>query len=137
MWPGGCAHGVLLSFFVHRSLWKAVLDLFADAMSMVGNKKPPSAQLLYEGCALVCFISQAPTRRPTTSIPDVIIVPDGSLRTGQTSNPAAAGLSRRPTSGVVVDAGDRCHDACMATDSAEESAPAPPVVISISPMAHF
>src|ERR1700722_15207865 len=33
------------------SLWKVVGDLFADLTSMVGNKKPPSAQQLHEGCA--------------------------------------------------------------------------------------
>jgi hypothetical protein len=48
--------------------------------------------------------------------------------------PMVAGPRR---SGVVAAAGDRCDDACMATDSAEEAQPAPPVVINISPMAHF
>jgi hypothetical protein len=31
----------------------------------------------------------------------------------------------------------RCHDACMATDSAEDAERTPPVVLNISPMAHF
>jgi hypothetical protein len=48
--------------------------------------------------------------------------------------PVDAGPRR---SGVVVTAADRCHDACMATDSAEEAPTTPPVVINISPMAHF
>ena len=50
--------------------------LFTLGVSLVGKKKPPSAQLLHEGCALVLdsfkcrSASQAPTRRPiTTSIP--------------------------------------------------------------------
>lgn len=95
-----------------------------------GQQKTPVSSLLHEGCALVYLISQAPTRRPTTSVPEVIIALDGSLRTGQTSNPGGCGA-------LGIAASDRCHDACMATDPAEEPETAPPVVINISPMAHF
>src|ERR1700744_3934561 len=62
------------------------------------NKKPPPAQRLHEGCALVLesVISQAPTRRPsTTSISRLFITLDGSLRTGQQSNLASQVSHRR------------------------------------------
>jgi hypothetical protein len=36
-----------------------------------------------------------------------------------------------------IGAGDRCDDAEVATGSSEQTSPAPPVVIKVSPMAHF
>src|SRR6202012_2252206 len=118
------------------SLWKVVGDLFADLTSMVGNKKPPSAQQPHEGCASVDLISQAPTRmRITTSFPEVFIAP--RRQPPYWSNVKSSRLPAPRRSGVAVVARYRCRDACMATDSAEEDQSSTPVVISISPMAHF
>jgi hypothetical protein len=36
-----------------------------------------------------------------------------------------------------IEAGDRCDDAGVATGSSEQTSPASPVVIKVSPMAHF
>jgi hypothetical protein len=100
---------------------------------LAGNKKPPSAQQLHEGCALV-WLDQSGTNaqadyyelsrsvhRPTT-VASVLVnrqIPVTGRLSGETQ------------------VGRRCHDACMAGDSPQEAAPTPPVVISISPMAHF
>jgi hypothetical protein len=75
--------------------------------------------------AIPAWASQPPTRRPiTTSISRLSITFDGSLRTGQTSNPGCWGRWVG------------CHDAQVVTDSSD-TPPTPPVVINISPMAHF
>jgi Bacterial PH domain len=100
---------------------------------LAGNKKPPSAQQLHEGCALV-WLDQSGTNaqadyyelskslhRPTTVA--VVLV--------KRQIPATAGLSG------ATQVRRRCHDACMAGDSPQEAAPASPVVITISPMAHI
>jgi hypothetical protein len=100
---------------------------------LAGNKKPPSAQQLHEGCALV-WLDQSGTNaqadyyelsksvhRPTT-VAAVLV---------KRQIPVAARFSG------ATQVRARCHDACMATDSTQDAAPAPPVVITISQMAHF
>jgi hypothetical protein len=105
--------------------------------------------------AIPAWASQQPTRRPiTTSISRLSITHDGSLRTGQTSNPSGERTSRavstpsddagcaQPEIGAPPACGGEsggwtgCHDAQVVTGSSD-TAPTPPLVINISPMAHF
>ena len=127
---GGCAHDVLSS---------SVFWLFLRISNRWwGKKKPPSAGLLYEGRASMLVAmpgfraSAASTRFPiTTSIPRACITVDGSLRTGHRSNSRHRRGGRIPGAAGRSGNDGRCE--CRIALDADQK----PVVIRISPMAHF